>query len=51
MIAQADKADKKLKENETLLKRDDLSKEERKRIQSENVLYKTEKKLLESLTD
>ena len=51
MIEQADKADKKLKENEVLLKREDLSKEERKRIQSENVLYKTEKKLFESLTD
>lgn len=51
MKTQADKADKKLKENEELLKRDDLTKEERKRIQSEIVLYKTEKKLFESLTN
>lgn len=51
MKSQAEKADKKLKENESLLKRDDLTKEERKRIQSENVIYKTEKKLFESLTN
>ena len=51
MQKQGHEADKKLKENERLLKRDDLTKEERKRIQSENVLYKAEKKLFESLTD
>ena len=51
MKSQAEKADKKLKENESLLKRDDLTKDERKRIQSENVIYKTEKKLFESLTN
>lgn len=51
MQTQADKADKDIKENETKLKRDDLTREERKRIQSELVLLRAKKNLFEALSD
>ncbi len=51
MQTQADKADKSIKNLEEKLKKYDLTREERKRIQSELVFLKAEKNLLEALSN